>query len=178
MTQANQTTLEQILDKFREDARNKRDLGDRFEWLIHDYLKQYPLYADRFSDVWLWNDWPNKGPVGDVGIDLVARERATGEYCGIQCKFYLPEHTLSKPDIDSFFTALGKEPFTSGIIVSTTDKWGKNAEDALKQIKAALDEAKPVIDDLLDNHSAWSDGVDALVTDGSTNLLELIRPSF
>ena len=125
------TTVHQILDQFREDARNNRDLGDRFERLMVRYLELDPLYADRFSKVWLWNEWPDKGNVGDVGIDLVAKERASGEYCAIQCKFYLPEHTLSKADIDSFFTAAGRKQFTSGIIVSTTDNWGKNAEDAL-----------------------------------------------
>ena len=73
------------------------------------------------------------GPQGqaDTGIDLVARERDTGEYTAIQCKFYEPTHTLSKGDIDSFFTASGKKPFTNRVIISTTDKWGKNAEDAL-----------------------------------------------
>ncbi len=129
------TSLQTILDQFREDARNNRDLGDRFERLILAYLQLDPLYLDRFSDVWMWNDFPHKGNVGDVGVDLVARDRATGDYCAIQCKFYLPEHTLSKADLDSFFTALGKPVFSSGLIVSTTDKWGKNAEDALEQTK-------------------------------------------
>src|SRR5207247_1202178 len=101
-------------------------------------LQLDPIYADRFSDVWMWNDWRDKGAVGDVGIDIVARERATGEYCAIQCKFYLPEHTIAKEDIDSFFTAAGRHPFTSCMIVSTTDRWGKSAEDALNQSKPVV----------------------------------------
>jgi predicted helicase len=80
-------TLATILDQFREDARNNRDLGDRFERLMHRFYELDPIYKDRFSNVWMWNDWPGKGNVGDVGIDLVAKERATGEYCAIQCKF-------------------------------------------------------------------------------------------
>ena len=124
-------SLEAILDQFREGARNNRDLGDRFERLMVRFFELDPIYADRFDRVWMWNDWPDKGTVGDIGIDLVARDRATGEYVAIQCKFYLPEHTLAKGDIDSFFTAMGREQFASGIIVSTTDKWGKNATDAL-----------------------------------------------
>jgi len=130
--------LGRILDSLRDDARNKRDLGDRFERLVAAFLRSDPLYADRFSDVWLFNDWPDKGRTGDVGIDIVARERATGAYCAVQCKFYLPEHTISKEDIDSFFTAAGKDPFASCMIVSTTDKWGKNAEDALSQTKPVV----------------------------------------
>ena len=42
-----------------------------------------------------------RGP--DHGIDLVARDRDTGAYTAIQCKFYEPTHTLAKADIDSFF---------------------------------------------------------------------------
>ena len=114
-----QITIHTILEEFREAATSNRDLGDRFERLICRYLELDPLYADRFSNVWMWNEWPQKGKVGDVGIDLVAQERATGEFCAIQCKFYLPDHTLSKEDIDSFFTASGKSIFTSSMIVST-----------------------------------------------------------
>jgi predicted helicase len=124
-------SIHDVLAQFREAATSNRDLGDRFERLIWRYLELDPIYAERFSRVWLFNDWPQKGQIGDVGIDLVAEERATGEFCGIQCKFYLPEHTLAKEDIDSYFTALGHPLFTSGIIVSTTDRWGKNADHAI-----------------------------------------------
>ena len=132
-------SIHTILQQFRDAATSNRDLGDRFERLILRYLELDPIYADRFSHVWMWNDWPQKGNVGDVGIDLVAQERATGDFCAIQCKFYLPDHTLLKEDIDSFFTAAGKSQFTTCMIVSTTDKWGKNAEDAL------ANQSKPVI---------------------------------
>lgn len=131
-------TIHTILAQFREDVTSNRELGDRFERLICRYLELDPLYRDRFSGVWMWNEWPLKGHVGDVGIDVVAQERATGEYCAIQCKFYLPDHTLAKEDIDSFFTAFGKKQFTSGMIVSTTDKWSGNAEHAL------ANQSKPV----------------------------------
>jgi len=153
MTQIGNSTLDTILKQFREDARSNRDLGDRFERLILQYLQLDPLYVDRFSNVWMWNDWPGKGKVSDVGIDLVAQERATGEYCGIQCKFYLPEHTLSKGDLDSFFTALGKPALRTGLIVSTTDNWGKNAEDALNQTKPVT---RLSLHDLVESPIDWS----------------------
>jgi len=147
-------TIHTVLEQFREEATSNRDLGDRFERLICRYLELDPLYTERFSHVWMWNEWPLKGNVGDVGIDIVAEERATGEYCAIQCKFYLPDHTLSKEDIDSFFTAAGKSQFTSCMIVSTTDKWGKNAEHAL------ANQSKPVtrlrVQDLDSSPIDWS----------------------
>ena len=124
-------SIHDVLAHFREAATSNRDLGDRFERLICRYLELDPIYAERFSRVWMWNEWPRKGNAGDIGIDIVAEERATSEFCGIQCKFYLPEHTLSAPDLDSYFAALGDKRFTSGIIVSTTDLWGSNAEKRL-----------------------------------------------
>ena len=127
----NHQTIFTILSQFRGEALNNRDLGDKFERLVCSYLRVDPLYAELFSDVWMFNEWPQKGSVGDLGIDLVAKERATGEFCGIQCKFFLPEHTIAKENIDSFFTALGHPLFTSGMIISTMDKWGKNADHAI-----------------------------------------------
>jgi len=131
-------SIHDVLDFFREEATSNRDLGDRFERLICRYLELDPIYAERFSHVWMWNEFPRKGNVGDVGIDIVAEERSTGGFCAIQCKFYLPEHTIAKEDIDSFFTASGKELFTSCMLVSTSDKWSKNAEHAL------ANQSKPV----------------------------------
>lgn len=126
------TTLQSILEEFRQAAVSMRDMGDKFERLFAAYLITDPLYRDRFSDVWLWTEWPGRGNKPDTGIDIVAKERYTGEYCAIQCKFFEPSHTLQKADIDSFFTASGKAPFTSRIIVSTTDRWSSNAEAALE----------------------------------------------
>ncbi|NQV87106.1 MAG: DEAD/DEAH box helicase, partial [Woeseiaceae bacterium] len=150
---SNPVSLHDILAQFRDDARNNRDLGDRFERMMQQFFRVDPLYAGLFSEVWMWNEWPLKGQVGDVGIDLVAQHRATGEYFAIQCKFYLPEHILGKGDIDSFFAALGKPQFSKGIIVSTTDKWGKNALDALNQTKSV---ARLGIHDLEQSPIDWS----------------------
>lgn len=124
------TTIHDILNEFREAATSNRDMGDKFERLIATYLITDPLQAERFSDVWLWSEWPDRANQPDTGIDLVAKERATGEYCAIQCKFYAKGHTVQKADIDSFFTASGKKPFTSRMIVATTE-FGKHAEEAL-----------------------------------------------
>lgn len=133
------TTIHNILEEFRESASSNRDLGDKFERLIANFLVTDPLYKDLYSDVWLWMEWPDRGKQPDTGIDLVVKERYTGDYCAIQCKFYDPAYTLQKGDIDSFFTASGKsfptsvgaKSFTSRIIVSTTDNWSKHAEEAL-----------------------------------------------
>lgn len=125
-------TIHEILSEFRDDSLNNRDLGDKFERLIAGYLTTDPQYAEMFGEnVWLWQEWPGRGNKPDTGIDLVAEDKTSGEVWAIQCKFYLPEHTLQKGDIDSFFTASGKSPFTRRMIVSTSDKWSKHAEDAI-----------------------------------------------
>lgn len=43
----------------------------------------------RLADVWLWEEWPDRRST-DVGIDLVTRERGTGDYWAIQCKIFNP----------------------------------------------------------------------------------------
>lgn len=155
------TTLESILAYYREAAQSSRDLGDSFERLVAKYLLTDPQYADRLSDVWLWSEWPDRWNV-DVGIDLVARERSTGEYWAIQCKFFDPATYLQKVDIDSFFTASGKKfgtkdgqrQFSHRLIISTTDKWSKHAEEAL------ADQVMPVsrlwFKDLANSPVDWS----------------------
>jgi predicted helicase len=132
------TTVRDLLNELTEATRTNRDKGAQFERLIANYLVTDPQYAGRLADVWLWSEWPDRSGA-DVGIDLVARERGTGDYWAIQCKFYDPEYAIQKTDIDSFFTASGKRfptkdgeyCFNHRVIVSTTDKWSKHAEDAL-----------------------------------------------
>lgn len=50
----------------------------------------------------------------------------------MQCKLFAEDYRLQKSDIDSFFTASGKKPFTRRVIVSTTSNWSEHAEEALR----------------------------------------------
>ncbi|MGH7868982.1 MAG: DEAD/DEAH box helicase family protein [Candidatus Dormibacteraceae bacterium] len=124
-------SIHDILDELYVSSTDERDKGDKFERLMAAYLRTDVTWSDRFSDVWLWSDWPGRHGKPDMGIDLVAKERESGGLTAIQCKFYHPAHALQKSDIDSFFTASGKESFTGRMIVSTTDKWSRHAEEAL-----------------------------------------------
>ncbi|MFM7602525.1 MAG: DEAD/DEAH box helicase family protein, partial [Pseudanabaena sp.] len=132
------TTIHHVLEQFRQQATSTRDLGDKFEHLVFAYLRTDPQYIALFERVYLWMDFPLRDGKGDLGIDLVAQERATGDYWAIQCKCYQPDHLLDKKDIDSFFTASSKAPFKHRLIV-TTCGWGKNAEDALKNQQIPVD---------------------------------------
>ncbi|KWT61118.1 damage-inducible protein [Streptomyces albus subsp. albus] len=126
------TTVHDVLKAIREGSTVNRDRGTRFEELMVQYLSTDPQWTEQFSRVWMWADWPGaEHDKRDTGIDLVAQDRETGGFCAIQCKFYEPQHTVHKEDIDSFFTASGKGAFTRRMIISTTDKWSVHAESAL-----------------------------------------------
>ena len=94
--------LDEIWNLYGDDKKGK---GTAFEQLIASYLRTAPEYADRFAEVYLWQDWPERGNLGDHGIDLVAKDLHTGGWCAIQCKFYEPTHHMAKKDIDSFIAA-------------------------------------------------------------------------
>ena len=137
------SALQTLLASFREQTQNaayqgRRDQGTVFENLMVAYFQTEPCYKELYQNVQPYGTWAAEhlneldlGGTTDAGIDLVATT-FTGEYHAIQCKNYAPDHTLQKKDIDSFFTASGKTHFSNRIIVSTTDKWSKNADSAKK----------------------------------------------
>ncbi|NEA55583.1 DEAD/DEAH box helicase [Streptomyces sp. SID13666] len=126
------TTVHDVLKVIRTTSKDNHERGTRFERLMVKFLRTDPQWNEQFSQVWLWADWPGTAAnKKDTGIDLVAQDRETGGLCAIQCKFYEPMHTVQKPDIDSFLAASGKGGFTRRMIISTTEKWGPNAEDTM-----------------------------------------------
>ena len=131
-------SVHDVINAFR-DSRSTSEQGTQFEQLMVRWFELDPTLNEQYDKVWRWPDWPGRHNHGDNGIDIVAHVAETGpdfgtedEFAAIQCKFYDPEHYLAKSDIDSFFTESGKAPFTRRVIISTTDKWGKNAEAALE----------------------------------------------
>ena len=107
--------------------------GSLFERLMQRFFKSEDFYAERFIDVWLWNDRaqplqddPNHaGP--DYGVDLVAKEKDGGGLCAIQCKFYGRNTALGWGDLTKFLSVTKYEgsPFASTILVYT----GKNLSE-------------------------------------------------
>ena len=150
----NTEALASVLARIREAAHSERDKGTAFERLVRAYLTEDALWGNFLSDVWMWSDWPGRDGKGDAGIDLVAQEAATGDLWAIQAKFYDPDHTLQKSDIDSFFTASGKLPFTARMIVSTTDHWSSKAEEALDGQHTPVTRLRLM--DLADSTIDWS----------------------
>jgi predicted helicase len=150
------TPLQSLLNNFRAAAVTEREKGTYFEELITCYLRHEATYRDLYSDVWRYSDWAEQQGLDkrDTGIDLVARTAGTGEYHAIQCKLYAEDHRLQKSEIDSFFTASGKKPFTHRIIVSTTLNWSEHAEDALRDQQPPV--SKIDLHDLENSQIDWS----------------------
>ena len=134
-------SFQKILDKYRKISFSERDKGDRFERLMQAFLLTDPQYANQFKNVWLWNEFPAKNDLGgnDTGIDLVA-ETHFNEYWAIQCKCYQDTATIDKPSVDSFLSTSSREfkgedfkttKFTQRLWISTTNKWGPNALEAI-----------------------------------------------
>ncbi|WAI01351.1 DEAD/DEAH box helicase [Methanogenium organophilum] len=130
-----------ILNKHRDISFSEVEKGNRFERLMQGYLLTNPIYENKFETVWLWNEFPFKHELGgsDTGIDIVALTK-DNEYWAIQCKCYQEDTPISKGDVDSFLATSSREfstgnsekvRFSHRLWISTTNKWGKNAEEAL-----------------------------------------------
>ena len=120
------TAFHSLLNTYRQAAQTEREKGNYFEELMMRYFAFEPMYKDKYAEVWLWEAFRQHriqhgfDDLGvDAGIDLVAITKDTHEYHAIQCKFYAPDYTVKKSDIDSFFTASGNKLFSHRIIVST-----------------------------------------------------------
>ena len=124
-------SLHQVLEEIRQNASSEKDKGDKFETLMLAFFQNDPTYKAQFNQVWLWNDWKGNKGKPDTGIDLVAENLHGDGFTAIQCKFYGPNTTLDKKDIDSFFNESGKSPFTHRIVVSTTSNWTVHAINSL-----------------------------------------------
>lgn len=161
-----------VLDKLYFSATDEHDKGDKFERLVRKWLLTEPVHADRFDEVWRWMDWPERGNRADRGIDLVARERETGQFVAVQCKFYDPAHYLTKPDIDSFLSESGKHPFRARIVVSTTDKWNSAARAAIEdqQIPVSLIGLNDLVESTIDWSQFRFDTPEVLTTKGRKEL--------
>ena len=136
-------TFKEVLQRFRTGSFTEREKGAKFEKLMKRWFQTDPRYADKLQEVWLWEEFPEKKDFGgkDLGIDLVAKTDL-GDYWAIQCKCYDEKAVISKAVVDSFISTahrafiddltLKTTYFSNLIWVSTTLRWGANAEETLK----------------------------------------------
>jgi len=124
-------TFDELVTQIDNNLDNQRDRGTAFEKMVVAYLKNEPTYKQKFSDVWMLNEVPAEYhiPKRDTGVDIVAKDYA-GNLTAVQAKYY--KGKVGKDTINSFVAEMGKSYYSSGLLVSSTDQWNKNAEAALE----------------------------------------------
>ncbi|MBO9439663.1 DEAD/DEAH box helicase family protein [Sulfitobacter sp. KE29] len=96
-----------------------------------DTQRQYYSKVEPFADWATSQGWSN----ADTGIDLVGTLSDGSGYAAIQCKFYAPNHSIQKSDIDSFISAASNDLFTRLVIADTTLKeLGRNTRETLGKL--------------------------------------------
>lgn len=124
-------TFDQLVEQIDSNLDKQRDRGTAFEKMVVAYLKNEPTYKQKFSDVWMLSDVPEEYgiPKKDLGVDIVARDYA-GNLTAVQAKYY--KGKVGKDTINSFVAEAGKDYYSAGMLVSSTDEWNRNAEAALE----------------------------------------------
>ncbi|MEB7312350.1 DEAD/DEAH box helicase [Enterococcus faecium] len=147
-------TFDELIQLAREQSSKiQRDKGTLFEKIAQIYFKNEPTYKNLFSDVWLLNEVPEEYaiPKKDTGVDLVARNEATGELTAIQAKFY--DSKIYKRHIDSFLAELNKSYYSNGIIVYSLDSLSSNADEAINQLSKSVQQIG--LSDLRNSQVDW-----------------------
>ncbi|WP_349774018.1 DEAD/DEAH box helicase family protein [Fictibacillus phosphorivorans] len=156
LEQKNHKSFVALIKEIDAKKHEQRNRGTLFELLVSAYLEKEPMYARLFDKVWKLNEVPTEYhiPKRDTGVDLVARKRETGELVAIQCKYYSKDTVIRKEHIDSFLNEVGKNYYSEGIIITTTDKWSNNADDALKFRNKTI--VRISLSDLQESKIDWS----------------------
>ena len=143
-------TFRDVLDDLTDDAPSNVDKGRTFEQIVRAFLENDKAQSQRFDGVWPWIDWPGRQNRPDTGVDIVARERESGDLIAIQCKCYDHTKRIYLDDISTFLAACGTTDFAGGVIVSAGEEWGPNVDNALKNRDKPVARWGP---DLLDRSS-------------------------
>lgn len=124
-------TFDELVNQVNNNLDKQRDRGTAFEKMVVAYLKNEPAYKQKFQDVWMLNEVPEEYHISkkDTGVDIVAKDY-DGNLTAVQAKFY--KGKVGKAEIDSFVAEAGKNVYSAGIIVSSTDEWNKNAKATLE----------------------------------------------
>ncbi|PAY36895.1 type ISP restriction/modification enzyme [Ligilactobacillus salivarius] len=128
------STFNELVNQIDDQLTNQRDRGTAFEKLAVAYLKNEPAFKNKYSNVWMLNEVPDEFqiPKQDTGVDIVAQDRVTGKLTAVQAKYY--KGKVGKDTINSFIAETGKEYYTDGMIISSTDDWNKNAKKATEEL--------------------------------------------
>ncbi|OQO84120.1 helicase [Enterococcus casseliflavus] len=168
-------TFDELIQLAREQSSEiQREKGTLFEKIAQIYFKNEPTYKNLFSDVWLLNEVPEEYaiPKKDTGVDLVARNEATGDLTAIQAKFY--DNKIYKRHIDSFLAELGKSYYSDGIIVYSLDSLSSNADEAINQLSKPV--AQIGLSDLRNSQVDWESFIPSRPNEVKVKNVKKTRP--
>lgn len=147
-------SLNEIIQNINQNNDNTKK-GSMFEKLCLYFLMHDKIYAPKFSDIWLWSQWPGNKGMPDTGIDIVAKFTEGNSYCAVQCKFRQNDSSIPKAEIDSFMSISSKSIYSQRILFALTDDFNDKAKDTL------TDQNPPVkvltLQDLANSSIVWEE---------------------
>ena len=155
-----QTSFEEVLDHIFTTSTTTREQGDAFENATVFFLKNDPLWKQRFTDVWLWRDAPtNTGQ--DTGIDVVAKDALDNTYWAIQCKCWSETASLTYKAASTFIaSAQADTRYQHYMIVDTVNTWSKTLQNKTDSLNVIRVDSLALEDSDIDWH-AFLHGQDA-----------------
>ena len=136
-------TFDDVIKKIRIESKNTRQLGDKFESLMINFLRSDSIYKKEFDKIWKYGDWAREYDrnIKDLGIDIIAQIRTNDKeknFCAIQCKCWEDDHRVEKEDIDTFFAETAKHNMIKPnikelIVISTSNEIGDTAWNYLNK---------------------------------------------
>ncbi len=169
------TTISDLLALFRAASSNTTTQGRYFEKFCRGWLAESGEFPE-IVQLWLWNDWPRRGNVSDIGIDLVA-ETSEGEFYAVQCKFYNEDGAIPKEQIDSFLAAAGKSydgATFSRLLLMTTAPLGSNAKKTIEGHTPPCSVIR--VDQFDDSAFDWDKALQSFLADPDASLADARRP--
>ncbi|MCR5662166.1 MAG: DEAD/DEAH box helicase family protein, partial [bacterium] len=142
-------TVYDAIRDIRERAETEHDKGMRFEAASRYYLRNDPLYRNKFSQVWAWADSPYCNG-HDIGIDIVAQDADDGTLWAIQCKCYDDGATLTEKELGTFYSAAHHATYPHTMIISTTGRYSANLDKVAREHDTVRIDASKMNDAELD----------------------------
>ena len=127
-----------VIDWIRETSETEVAKGKKFERASKFFLTNSPVWTNRLSDVWLWDDPENPLNNGkDIGIDIVAKDKYDKSYWAIQCKCYDERKSLDYGDVSTFYGTTGADlnNYKHNMIITTCETYSTNLETVANQWK-------------------------------------------
>lgn len=139
-------TIDDVLEHIFKSSSNTKEQGTAFENSIVFFPKNDPLYAQKFSGMWLWSDAPTC-----IGIDVVAPDAQDNSYWAIQCKCYQGDAQLNYKQVSTTFsTAAADGRYDHYAVVDTVNSWSPMFKKIASQYKTVRIEVSDMRESDLD----------------------------